>query len=158
VVGNVGWSTDLQPEPPVFKPAPVASPAPAPKNSPDPAAKPSSSQADLTVSAIKVRGQVPDGKDDCKDGKNPVAVVVKNAGGANAGSFAVRLTVDGDEAGEESVEGLEAGKEREVRFGDVKLTKGEHKLVATVDPKKGVDEASDDNNDHTMTAACRDDN
>ena len=38
---------------------------------------PSASQADLTVGAIKINGQVPDGKDDCKDGKNTVTVVVK---------------------------------------------------------------------------------
>jgi len=112
-------------------------------------------QADLTVNAIKVNGQAPDGKDDCKDGKNAVAVVVKNAGAADVEGFAVRLAVDGGEALEESVDGLEAGKEREVRFGDVRLKKGEHQLAATADPKNTVAESADDNNERTVAVACR---
>jgi len=112
-------------------------------------------QADLTVSAIKVNGRVPDGKDDCKDGKNAVAVLVKNAGTTKAGAFAVRLGVDDGEAIEEAVDGLEAGKEREVRFGDIRLKKGEHQLAATVDPKTAIDEFDDGNNGRTVTATCR---
>ncbi len=158
VVTDVGWSTDVQPEPPVFRAAPAASPTPAPNASPEPAAKPSSGQADLTVSAIRVRGQVPDGKDDCKDSKNLVAVVVKNTGPVDAGGFVARLTVDGDNAGEETVDGLEAGKEREVRFDEVRLKKGEHKLAVTLDPKNTVAESDEDNNGRTVTATCRDDN
>lgn len=45
---------------------------------PTPTATPIPALADLTVSAIRVRGREPDGKDDCKDGKNDIAVVVKN--------------------------------------------------------------------------------
>jgi hypothetical protein len=116
---------------------------------------PSAAQADLTVSAVRVNGRVPDGKDDCKDGKNAVTVVVKNTGTANAESFAVRLDVDGDAAGDESMDVLEAGKEREVRFGDVRLKKGDHKLVATADPKNTVAESKDDNNAQTVPVTCR---
>ena len=46
------------------------------------------------------------GKDDCKAGKNDVAVVVKNGGADKSEKFAVRLTVDGDEAGDKTLDGL----------------------------------------------------
>jgi len=119
---------------------------------------PTPSQADLTVSAIKVRGQLPDGKDDCRDGKNDVAVVVKNAGTAEAGAFTVRLTVDAEtgEAVEESVKGLEAGKEREIRFDDVKLKKGDHTLSAVADAENAVAESDEANNALEVGARCRD--
>jgi CARDB len=118
---------------------------------------PGAAQADLTISTIKVNGQAPDGKDDCKDGKNDVAVVVKNAGTASTGAFAVRLTVDGYEAGEESVDSLEAGKEREVRFDDVRLKQGEHKLAAALDSENTVAESIEGNNGRQATARCQDD-
>jgi hypothetical protein len=111
-------------------------------------------QVDLTISAIKVNGQAPDGKGGCKDGKNAVAVVVKNAGDEKADAVAVRLTVDGAEAGTQAVKGLEAGKQREVRFEDVRLKKGEHKLTASVDPKDTVAESKADNNELTVTVGC----
>jgi len=60
---------------------------------------PGQGQADLVVTTIKVNGQVPDGKDDCKDGKNTVTVAVKNAGAGKAATFVVGLDTDGDEAG-----------------------------------------------------------
>ena len=115
------------------------------------------SQADLTVSAIRVNGQVPDGKDDCKDGKNSVSAVVKNAGTSKAGAFAVRLAVDGGESIEASVDGLEAGKGREVKLDDVRLKNGAQKLTVTVDPKGEVAESNEDNNDRQVAAACKDD-
>src|SRR5205085_7076927 len=83
-------------------------------------AEPSKAQTDLTVRAIRVNGQAPDGKDDCKVGKNAVTVVVKNAGKGDAASFAVRLSVDGNDL-TASVDGLDAGQEREIRFDDVSL-------------------------------------
>ena len=102
--------------------AAAAEPAPAPNASPTPGPiliqgpsqdkERDQGQADLTVSAIRVNGRVPDGKDDCKDGKNDIAVVVKNTGTTKVDGFAVRLDVDGDEASAESEDGLEAGKER----------------------------------------------
>jgi hypothetical protein len=126
---------------------------------PSPAASPSPARPDLTVSAIRVNGQVPDGKDDCKDGKNDVIVVVKNSGTANAGASIVRLLVDGanDQTSGKSVPGLDAGQEREVRFDDVRLKKGEHKLEATADAEKTVAESDEGNNARTVTARCNDD-
>ena len=64
---------------------------------------------------IRVDGQVPDGKNDCKAGKNTVTVLVMNGGTANAESFAVRLVVDNaqGDAMEQSVSGLKAGEQRE---------------------------------------------
>ena len=134
-------------------PRQVATPAPA---SPTPQADttPGAAKADLTVGAIRVNGRVPDGKVDCKDGKNDVAVVVKNVGTADAESFVVRLAVDAAEAGAESVADLEASDEREVRFEDVRLKKGEWKLAATVDSKGAVAESKDDNNALKVTVGC----
>jgi hypothetical protein len=118
------------------------------------ASTPSSATADLTVGAIKVNGQAPDGKDDCKDGKNGVTVVVKNAGKGDADSFAVRLGADGGDIGEQTVSGLEAGQEREVRFDDVRLKKGEHQLTVTVDPKNMDAESTADNTELKITVRC----
>ena len=126
--------------------------------SPAPNASAGAGQADLIVSTVKVNGQVPVGKDDCKDGKNTVAVTVKNPGAEKAGAFAVRLDADGDELGVESVNGLEAGKERELRFEDVRLKKGEHQLTAAVDSKKAVSESNEENNELKVTVRCKDDN
>jgi subtilase family serine protease len=119
---------------------------------------PSQAQPDLTVSAIRIDGRAPDGKDDCQEGKNDVAVVVKNAGAAKA-DFAVRLGVDGndDEAKEKSVDGLDAGQEHQVRFDDVRLKKGERTLLAIADPKNAITEAKEDNNELKVTARCNDD-
>lgn len=132
-------------------PPPAPSPSPAP-----PVLVTGQRQADLTVSAIKVNGQVPDGKSDCKDGKSDVAVVVKNAGTARADAVAVRLSADGTEVGTQAANGLEAGKQREVHFGDVRLKKGEHTLAASVDPKETGAELQADNNTRTVTARCQD--
>jgi len=126
-----------------------------------PTASPTSSPSlpDLTIGAIRVNGRAPDGKDDCKEGKNDVTVVVKNAGAADAGAFVVRLQVDGESGSgiEKSVPGLEAGQEREVRFEDVRLKKGERKLAATADAGKAVTEADEANNALTVSAGCKDD-
>jgi hypothetical protein len=113
-------------------------------------------QADLQSTVIRVNGQSPDGKDDCKAGKNAVAVVVKNTGTADASGFAVRLVVDGAESSafEQAVQSLEAGKEREVRFEGVELKKGEHKLTALADSNRQVTETNEENNALTATARC----
>ena len=129
---------------------------------PLPGPSPSPGQPDLIVTAIRVRDQVPDGKDDCKDGKNPVTVVVKNAGPAGAGPFVVRITVDevqGDDiqayAVTASVDGIEAGQEREIRFDEVRLTKGQHALAAVADYKRTVAESADGNNDREVIVRCQ---
>ena len=82
---------------------------------------------------------------------------MKNGGTANAGAFAVRLAVDGVEAASVSVDGLEAGQEREVRFDDLRLKNGKRSLVAVADAKGDVAESKEDNNDRTVTAECKDD-
>jgi hypothetical protein len=135
--------------------APKASSAPTPTPSPAQA----QARADLSVSAIRVDGHVPDGNDDCKDGRNAVAVVVKNGGAADAGDFAVQLVVDGDSgaAKEEPVADLATGQEREVRFDDIRLKKGEHTLTALADGKGAVAESKEDNNEKKVTANCKDD-
>jgi len=127
---------------------------PGPANTPSPTPVPTGA-ADLSTGALRVNGQAPDGKEDCKDGKNAVSLVVKNGGKAGAEGFVVRLAVDGNQAGEASVEAIEAGKEREVRFGDVKLKTGEHQLSATVDAKGEVAEANEENNVVTVTVRCQ---
>ena len=117
-----------------------------------------SAQPDLIINAIRVNGQAPDGKNDCNDGKNAVTVVVKNAGTADIEKLEVRLVVDDAqaEAVERTVNGLEAGKEREVKFDDVRLKKGEHTLTASVDAKGAVAETNEDNNERKVTARCQD--
>jgi len=132
--------------------APVAVPSPRPKpavSQPDPSAE----KVDLTIRAIRVNGRAPDGKGDCKIGKNDVAVLVKNTGEGDAGGFVVRLLVDGDLT-DATVDGLGAGEERGVRFGDVQLQKGEHTLQAAADPEQALAESSDGNNELKLTARC----
>jgi subtilase family serine protease len=111
-------------------------------------------RTELTVRAIKVNGQAPDGKDDCKDGKNEVTVVIKNDGSADAEGLTVRLDVDGAEAATQAVAKLAAGDEREVRFGDVRLKKGERTLAATVDLKDAGADADQDAPGLKVTAGC----
>jgi subtilase family serine protease len=123
---------------------------------PMPSPTPDTALPDLT-GAIKVNGQEPDGKDDCKSGKNTVTVVVKNGGTADAGSIVVRLTVGGlNEKPEQTVKGLAAGQEREVRFENVRLKKGEHLISASLDAKGEVAESNEDNNEPKATARCKD--
>jgi len=131
---------------------PVAVPSPQPKPS---GGQPDSKddQPDLAIRAIRVNGQVPDGTNDCKAGTNDLAVVVKNIGKGDAVSCSVRLTVDGDDV-DASVAGLSAGQEQEVRFDDVRLKKGEHKLVALVDPEHAVHDSKDANDQGKVSARC----
>ncbi|MFN8633237.1 MAG: CARDB domain-containing protein [Chloroflexota bacterium] len=112
--------------------------------------------ADLTVRAIKLNGQAPDGNNDCKEGKNGVVAVVKNAGKGKADGFTARLVVDGADGSaiEQQVNGLDAGQEREVRFGDVQLKKGAHTLAVTLVTGKDALDANLDNNGLTVTAKC----
>jgi hypothetical protein len=125
---------------------------------PSPNTPPSTALPDLVVTAIKVDGRVPDGKDDCKDGRNDVTVVVKNQGTAKAGDFLVRLVADDDQGAalqEELGDGLDAGKEATVRFEDVRLKKGPHSLEATVDPTSGIAESNEANNARQVAATCK---
>ena len=101
---------------------------------------------------------MPDGQKDCKDGKNDVSVTVKNAGTDNVGPFSVRLSVELDrkDVKEPSVSGLAAGQAQEVRFEDVRLTKGSHALMALADSSKSIAESNEDNDELSVTARCGD--
>jgi hypothetical protein len=137
--------------------APVGPPPVAPDQvvAPSPEPKPGGAKSDLLVRAIKVNGQVPDGKDDCNVGKNEVTIVIKNGGAGESGSFAVRFGVDGNEL-DETVENVRAGEEREIVFENLQWKKGEHTLRVTVDAERAVDESREDNNDRKVTARCSD--
>jgi len=139
----------------IYEPAGAsAAPTPTPLSS---AALP-----DLIVTAIKVNGQIPDGKDDCKAGKNDVMVVVKNQGKAKAGDFYVRLVADDDQGGareEGLADGLDVGKEVSVTFEGVRLKEGPHTLTATADWRTGtgIAESDETNNTLKVAASCKDD-
>jgi hypothetical protein len=142
------------PKPTTDSPTPTADPK-KPESDPGKPSNTREARADLTVNTLKVNGQAPDGKGDCKEGANNVSVLVKNQGKAKADGFTVRLAVDGAKDGsEQSIKGLDAGQEREVKFGDVKLKKGQHTLVATVDPDKDDGEADGSNNSITVKVTC----
>lgn len=112
---------------------------------------------DLIIGAIKVNGQVPDGKDDCKDGKNDVVVVVKNAGTADVGAFTVQLVVDDatDAARKQSVSGLAAGQQQEVHFEDVRLKKGERTLTAHAAAASTVATSEADTGEAKVVTRCK---
>jgi hypothetical protein len=117
-------------------------------------AEPGGEKAELTVRAIHVNGQAPDGKDDCKVGKNALTVIVKNSGRGDAPSFSVRLSVDGNDIAA-TVDGLDAGREREVRFESVQLKAGVHTLTAAADAEDAVAESNEDNNELKVTTRCQ---
>jgi subtilase family serine protease len=121
--------------------------------------KPAASRADLTVTAIRVNGKEPNGQVECKKGKNDLAVAVKNAGTADAGEFALRLVVDGDddETMVKQVAELAAGQEREVRFDNVRLKPGGRQLTATADATQAVAESNENNNEKSVSVTCEDD-
>jgi len=110
------------------------------------------------VTAIRVKGEEPSGSNDCDPGKNDVTVVVKNQGAAAATGFAVRILPDNDddETKEKTGLNLDAGKDLEVRFDDLRLNEGDHKLVATADSKNTVGESNEDNNKREVSVKCKD--
>jgi hypothetical protein len=137
-------------------PDPLPLPSPLPSGGggdPSGGAGASGHEADLTVQSILVNGQAPDGKNDCKPGKNSVSVVVKNAGKADAGGFIVRLSVDGNEL-DMPVDRLGAGQERDIHFDNVQLKAGAHALRAVADPSHTVAEPKKDNDELKNTARC----
>jgi len=63
---------------------------------------------------------------------------------------------EGDEAQDKSVAMLEAGKELNVVFDDVRLRRGERKLTATADAKETIAESNEYNNELKQTVRCQD--
>jgi hypothetical protein len=113
-------------------------------------------QIDLRPTAIRVRGSDASGNNDCDPGLNTVTVVVQNRDSGTVGSFTVRLEVDGDPAGDVTVEGLQAsGQERQVNFNGVILKKGSHTLNARVDSESSVAETDEDNNRLRKEIDCK---
>lgn len=132
--------------------------APPAEDGPAAAPTPSPTQADLWVRGLLVRSAEQGGSDSCQAGRNDITVIVRNEGAATTTSFVVRLIVDREdnEAKEKSVAGLDAGKELEVTFDDVRLRRGMRDLEAIVDAKKAVAESNEDNNQIKLTVNCRD--
>jgi hypothetical protein len=147
--GVTGATADPQP----VNTAPGTAPSPQPKPS-GTQPEPSNAQPDLVVRAIRTNGQPIVGKTSCTTG---VTVVVRNDGKANADSFVLRLSVDGDknQTSDRDVKGLAAGQEREVRFDDVRLKAGERVLGAIADADHSVDEANEENNDSKISVLCK---
>lgn len=117
-------------------------------------AQPSDAQPDLVVRSIRASGQNLSGKTGCT---TDVSVVVRNDGQANAESFVLRLSVDGDtsQAVDKDVKGLAAGQEREVLFDGVRLKPGQRVVGATADASNTVAEANEDNNDAKTSVMCK---
>jgi hypothetical protein len=119
---------------------------------------PTASSVDLAITTIKVNGQKPDGKDDCKDGKSDILVAVKNGGMAFASKVAVQLAVDGDKVGTETITTLAPGDTTDVRFEDERLKKGQHTLTATLQARSDGAEAAADTNALKVTVTCTSEN
>jgi subtilase family serine protease len=118
---------------------------------------PGQGQADLTVSAIRVRGAEPTGASDCDPGENDVTVMVKNTGTVPAAGLVVALVVDNGARREATLASVEAGKETSVRFDKVRLARGERRLMAVADATKIVVESNEDNNELKQTVRCKND-
>jgi hypothetical protein len=121
----------------------------------DPGPNNSTRRSDLRAAAIRVRGADAKGENDCDPGVNTVTVVVKNRGDQAAGTFTVRLSVDGGPSLEEAVTGLAADQEEQVGFEGVDLKKGSHTLEARVDSKNTVSETDEDNNRLQREINCK---
>jgi hypothetical protein len=119
-----------------------------------PTPTPGPTQPDLWARGLLV------GSDGCKAGRNDVTVLVKNEGASTTSSFVVRLVIDDeddDESHEKTVTALDAGKELEVKFEDVRARRGLREFEATVDARKTIAELNEDNNTFDITFNCRDD-
>jgi hypothetical protein len=118
---------------------------------------PATTRPDLTVESIRVGGPGPSGTNDCDPGKNDVKVVVKNLGDAAAIGFAVRVVADNeDEMTEKTGLNLDAGTALEMRFDDLRLNKGGHRLAVKVDATNVIAESREDNNTREAGVTCKD--
>ena len=83
-------------------------------------------------------------------GKNDLSVIVKHAGMGHAG----KLTVDDDATGT-TMDGLDAGQDREVRFDNVHLKQGGRTRRAVADSEHAIPKFKEDNNELKVTARCQ---
>jgi hypothetical protein len=94
---------------------------------------------------------------------NYVDVEIKNTGSGDAGSFAVRLSVDSNLLGEQVLTGLAAGESKMLFFNWTPVGKDEqdggtpimYNLTAEVDPYNKVEEADENNNKMTVTETVK---
>lgn len=94
---------------------------------------------------------------------NYVDVQVKNIGSGDAGSFAVRLSVNNDLLGEQVVTGLSAGESKNLIFNWTPMGKDEqnggspitYNLAAQADPTNKVDDTDKTNNKMTVTETVK---
>jgi hypothetical protein len=94
---------------------------------------------------------------------NYVDVEIKNTGSSDAGSFAVRLSVDSDLLGEQVVAGLAPGESKTLVFNWTPVGKDEqdggtpatYSLSAEVDPYNKVDEVDENNNKMTVSETVK---
>ena len=98
---------------------------------------------DLAVTGIRVKGS-------CQEGKNDVAVTVKNQATGTVRDLIVSLEVDGSDAKDKSLGSLDAGKVT-AETGDVQLKKGDRKLTASVAPRGSDKDKAED----TETVNCK---
>jgi subtilase family serine protease len=84
-----------------------------------------------------------------------VTVVVKNAGTGDAARFTARFSVDGEDV-DKTVDRLDSGQERELRFDGVQMKKGKHTLKAVANAEHAIAESREDNNELKVTATCKD--
>jgi hypothetical protein len=113
-----------------------------------------SSQPDLKLSGLSVRGKGVNSGSDCDPGKNTIHVQVENAGSVLAQDFRVRLLVDGSEVDSEKIDKLDAGKKESVEFKDVELKSGQRTIKAVADASASVAESSESNNELQMQVSC----
>lgn len=122
-----------------------------PPQAPAPATGPK--DVDLAARGIAVQASN-SGSPGCFAGRNTVNVLVKNEGQAAAPAFRVKLEADGDDY-EQSVAGLDGGKEITTTFANIDLKKGMRTFKVKVDARNAVEESDDGDNELKITMNCR---
>ncbi len=107
---------------------------------------------DLRVGAVEVRHA--DGGRCVIRGRNTVAATIRNAGGTEAGPFAVELAVGGQRRDRASVGALAGGAERRVEIHNVPFFEGERSARVVADPDNTVKEGDEANNARDVELDC----
>jgi hypothetical protein len=112
---------------------------------------------DLSVERVSVRPSGAAATGDCDPGSNTITAVIKNGGSAPAGTFTVRLRIDGREPGDNrrTIGELAAGEETIASFPSVPLSQGTRSVEVSVDPENRVAERDETNNLKTLQVACQ---